>query len=278
MTGMVRTFIAGLLLAAAVFAETKSDVEFVRRGDTPLTLDAWVPDGPGPFPAVIIVHGGGFVRGDKQTYVKPLFPVLTDAGFAWFTINYRLAPGNRFPDPVHDVEDAVRWVMRNAREYKVDPKRVALIGESAGGHLVSWVAVTSAKQLGLRAVVPIYAPHDLLGRAKQTGKASEGMQALLDIGSDVTPASEAILRKASPYHQVRGSTPPILLIHGTADQQVPYEQSVAMQKKLKAAGVSVDLYTVPDGAHGMGSWTKLPGTADVEWKKYLVAWLKAKLK
>src|SRR5688572_4828811 len=184
----MRMIVVVLALAFSALAELKSDIEFVRRGDTPLVLDAWVPDGAGPFPAVIIVHGGGFVRGDKQTYVKPLFPVLSEAGFAWFTINYRLAPGNRFPDPVHDVEDAVRWVMKHAKEYKVDTRRVALTGESAGGHLVSYVAVTSAKQLGLRAVVPIYAPHDLLGRAKQSGKSSEGMQALLNIPSDLTPA------------------------------------------------------------------------------------------
>lgn len=161
------------LIAAASQAEMRSDIEFTKRGTESLTLDAWVPDGAGPFPAVIIVHGGGFVRGDKQTYVKPLFPVLTDAGFAWFTINYRLAPGAKFPAPVQDVEDAVRWVMRNARQYKVDPKRVALTGESAGGHLVSYVAVTSARKLGLRTVVPIYAPHDLLGRAQNQGKPSE---------------------------------------------------------------------------------------------------------
>ena len=268
--------VAILVLAAGALADLKSDIEFVRRGDTPLTLDAWVPDGPGPFPAVIIVHGGGFVRGDKQTYVKPLFPVLSEAGFAWFTINYRLAPGNRFPDPIRDVEDAVRWVMKNARAYKVDSRRVALTGESAGGHLVSWVAVTSAKQLGLRAVVPIYAPHDLLGRARQTGKASEGMQALLNIGQELTPDTEAVLQKASPYYHVQKGIPPILMIHGTSDQQVPYEQSVAMQKKLKAAGADVDLHTVPDGGHGMGSWEKLPSSQ--EWKKYLVEWLRKKLK
>src|SRR5262245_41173602 len=183
---MIRIAFAFLVVTAGLLAELKSEVEFVRRGDTALTLDAWVPDGPGPFPAVVIVHGGGFVRGDKQSYVKPLFPILSEAGFAWFTINYRLAPGNRFPDPIHDVEDAVRWVMKHAKEYKVDPKRVALTGESAGGHFVSYIATTSATQLGLRTVIPIYAPHDFLGRSKQTGRVSEGVQALLNIGQELT--------------------------------------------------------------------------------------------
>lgn len=73
-------------LAAAIGALT-SDIEYGKAGGVSLTLDAHVPDGRGPFPAVIMVHGGSFNKGDKQTYVQPLFQPLTDAGFAWFTIN-----------------------------------------------------------------------------------------------------------------------------------------------------------------------------------------------
>jgi dipeptidyl aminopeptidase/acylaminoacyl peptidase len=69
--------------------------------------------------------------------------------------------------------------------------------------------------------------------------------------------------------------PPILLIHGTADAQVPYDQSVEMRKKLKSLGVPCDLFTVPNGAHGMGSWEKLPSQ---EWKSYLASWLRNTLR
>lgn len=272
---MKTAFLAFVLAAGFAKAEMRTDVEFARRVVESLTLDAYVPDGPGPFPAVIIVHGGGFIRGDKQTYVKPLFPVLTDAGFAWFTINYRLAPQAKFPEPVRDVEDAVRWVMRHAREYKVDPKRVALTGESAGGHLVSYVAVTSASKLGLRAVIPIYAPHDLLGPAREQGEPSENIQAFVGVGGDLTPEAAAKLEKASPYYHAQKNMPPILLIHGTKDAQVPYEQSVRMRAKLKQLGVPCDLITVEDGAHGMSSWDKLPVR---DWKPRLVEWLRANLK
>src|SRR5215831_14573003 len=68
----------------------KTDIEFAKIGSVSLTLDAFVPEGPGPFPTCILVHGGGFVRGDKQTYIRPLFGPLSEAGFTWFTINYRL--------------------------------------------------------------------------------------------------------------------------------------------------------------------------------------------
>ena len=95
----MRILLLGLLVGCGLWAELKSDIEFVRRGETPLTLDAWVPDGPGPFPAVIIVHGGGFVRGDKQTYVKPLFPVLSDAGLFGSRSTSGSRPATASPTP-----------------------------------------------------------------------------------------------------------------------------------------------------------------------------------
>ncbi|MDZ4801512.1 MAG: alpha/beta hydrolase [Bryobacteraceae bacterium] len=89
---------ATLTLTLTLTAAEHKDVVFAERADGNLTLDAFVPDTSGPHPAAIIVHGGGWVRGDKQTYVQPLFPVFTDARYAWFSINYRLAPAHRFPD------------------------------------------------------------------------------------------------------------------------------------------------------------------------------------
>src|SRR5262249_29542197 len=129
------------------------DVPFTKVGADTLTLDAYVPEGDGPFPAAIVVHGGGFVNGDKQTYVKPLFDPLTDANFAWFTINYRLAPNHKYPAAVEDVESAIRYVRSHAAQYKVDPNRIALIGESAGGHLVSMVGARNKPDARVNAVV-----------------------------------------------------------------------------------------------------------------------------
>src|SRR5262245_52269181 len=102
---------AALLLAAfslrAADPPLKTDIEFAKVGKVSLTLDAFVPEGPGPFPTCILVHGGGFVRGDKQTYIKPIFAPLAEAGFTWFTINYRLAPEHRFPACAEDVVTAI---------------------------------------------------------------------------------------------------------------------------------------------------------------------------
>ncbi len=88
-----------LLLASSGFAGFTSEVEFPKAGGVSFSLDASIPEGKGPFPAVIIVHGGGWRNGDKQTFVKPLFEPLTKAGFTWFTVNYRLGSCLSLPRP-----------------------------------------------------------------------------------------------------------------------------------------------------------------------------------
>lgn len=267
-----------LLLAAGGRAAMKTGVEFARPGAVSLTLDAWVPDGPGPFPTVVLVHGGGWTKGDKQTFITPLFPPLTKAGFAWFTINYRLAPQYHFPAPVEDVETAIEWVKAHAREYKVDVRRIALVGESAGGHLVGFVGARDGKKLGLAAVVPFYGPHDLAGivqEAEKAGRPIVPIQQLLGF-EKVDDAALRLLREASPISHVTRGLPPFLLIHGSADQTVDYQQSVRMCERLRAAGDSCELYTVEGAPHGVGAWEKNP--AFQGYKVKLVEWLKAVMK
>ena len=95
----------------AAAAETYKDVQFSHAGGVDLRFDASIPDGAGPFAAAIVVHGGGWVRGDRRTDVAPLFKPLEDAGIAWFSIDYRLqADPMRFGVAVNDVEAAVRFV------------------------------------------------------------------------------------------------------------------------------------------------------------------------
>lgn len=82
---------------AFTFPGLKQDIEFTKVEDVSLTLDAFVPEGSGPFVTCILVHGGGFTKGDKHSFITPLFEPLAKAGFTWFTINYRLAPQHRWP-------------------------------------------------------------------------------------------------------------------------------------------------------------------------------------
>src|SRR5271163_598310 len=103
-----------LMTTLGYAAEIRTDIEYSRAGGTSLRLDASIPEGTGPFPAAVIVHGGGWVRGDKKIDVAPLFKPLSDAGIAWFSINYRLADDPLlFGIAIHDVEAAVRFVKDN---------------------------------------------------------------------------------------------------------------------------------------------------------------------
>ena len=108
-----------------------------------LTLDAYVPECEGPFPTCILVHGGGFTKGDKHSFKTPLFEPLAKAGFTWFTINCRLAPQHRWPACAEDVASAIRWVKAHAADYKGDLNRIVIICESADGKLVSQLSVTA---------------------------------------------------------------------------------------------------------------------------------------
>lgn len=267
----------GLLIIslAPLAAELRSDIEFAKPGGVSLTLDAYVPEGKGPFPTVIIVHGGGWVNGTKTSYVPPLFEPLTKGGFTWFTINYRLAPMHRFPAQTDDVFEAIRWVKKHAKEYKVDPKRIALVGESAGGHMVAYAGARGKGDTKVAAVIPFYGVHDFSARAKKMGAIGEPVQKLLDIDAP-GPAAEEKMRAASPITYVHKGMPPFLMIHGTEDRAVPYDQSPLMCAKMKEAGVPCEVFTVEGAPHGIGPWEKNP--AFQRYKEKMIEWLRQTLK
>ncbi len=249
------------------------DIEFAHPDGVSLTLDVHVPNGAGPFPTAVLVHGGGWVAGDKQQYITYIFQPLTDAGFVWFSINYRLAPQFRFPADAEDVEAAIRFVKANAAKYKVDPKRIALIGESAGGHLVSYVGARSKKNQ-LAAVVSMYGIHDFVAAAVAWKPLPHELLDLFGIPA-VDADTVPLLVKASPVEYISKDMPPFLLMHGSKDEDVPYEQSLEMCDRMKKAGAHCELITVEGAPHGMDHWESHP-----EWlwyKKVLVDWLKKTL-
>lgn len=273
---LLTAWVCCAVFATAARAEMRKDIEFAKPGGFSLTLDAYVPDGAGPFPTVIIVHGGGFARGDKQTYVPPLFEPLSQAGFAWFTINYRMHPQFKFHDAVEDIEAAIRFVKAHAKEYKVDLRHVVLMGESAGGTLVSFVAVQNKSAIKLAAVVPFYGVHDWHQRAEEEAAGKIGpsiWREFFSVPAGNSPEAIKRMREVSAATYIKKGLPPFLLIHGTEDAQVNYQQSVVMQQRMKKAGNVCDLITVEGGPHGMGVITKFPDT-----KVKMIDWLRSTLK
>jgi acetyl esterase len=267
------------LLTASLFAasyQVTPDIEYSSPGGESLKLDAHIPDGKGPFPAVILVHGGGWTAGHKTVnFVQALFPVLDKTGMAWFTIDYRLAPKYPYPAARVDVESAVQWVKANAKEYKVDPKKIALMGESAGGHLVNLVGVKN--DVGVAAVVCFYGPIDMeIFSKKFQGKpATAGMKSFFLI-DDYDDAAIAKLHEASPRTYLSKKTPPFLIIHGTRDEAVPYDQATLHVKLFKERGIPVELITVHNGVHGVMNWEKDPQF--YTYKQPMIDWLRKTLK
>jgi alpha-L-fucosidase 2 len=267
--------LAGCTQAGA--AGLQLDIEYGRAGGESLKLDAWVPEGVGPFPAVILVHGGGWTSGDKSGgprggYMAPMHAPLQRAGFAWFSINYRLAPKHRYPACIDDVETAIRWVKAHAAEYRVDPRRIGLSGESAGGHLVALAAVRADERTRLAAIVPFYGVFDLTRMTTPGAELRKNFVALFDRKVADEPAL-TLLREASPLPQVKRGLPPFLLVHGTADTTVPIAQSETMRARLRDAGVPVELLKVEGGVHGMLGWKAIAP----DYQDRVVAWLQRTL-
>ena len=279
------------LVGAALLAGApldKQDVEYGRPGGHALLLDLHVPDGAGPVPAAILVHGGGFDGGSKSTNVRPLFDVLADAGFAWFSIDYRMAPEFRFPEARDDMAAAIRWVKDHAAEYQVDAAKIAIIGESAGGFLVNYAGTHETPETKVAAVVDFYGPVDYARLAKERRDHPERFNmtsinrhmanggSMRFFGADAPDAEGlAKLRAVSPLFAVHRGMPPFLCIHGTNDDQVSYGQSQAMCKAMRKVRVACKLITIDGGGHGMGGWQaeKLQ-----YWKSDMVAWLKKTLR
>ena len=236
---------AGLLLAATAWAAKSEDgLIYGEAGGEKLTMDYYPPDGPPPHPIAIIIHGGDFVRGtSKNNSEAYCADFLAPAGYAVFSINYRLAPKHPYPAMVQDVQRAIRYLRRNARKWKADPNRIALVGGSAGGYLSNMAGILNADGIRdakdpvdrtsarVQAVVTLFGPSDFRNQ-----RVDESLQALL--GSLIKEKGlEAALAEASPAMHIKTIEPPFLLIHGDQDKSVPLYQSTHLQAALKAVGI-----------------------------------------
>lgn len=247
-----------------------------RPGFRPRLLDVQVPAAEGPLPAVVWIHGGGWMDGDRR-YPPPTVPVellhgtVLAAGLALVSVDYRHSLEAPFPAQLHDVKAAIRYVRTFADVFGIDPDRIAVWGESAGGHLAALAGLTGphspdaaalegAEGVGegdtsVRAVVDWYGVSDLVAvREHPMPPMPPGVEfpdpydALLGGTEEERPA---LARTASPvtYAVAGAALPPFLLIHGTQDGLVPYNQSEALDAALREAGGESTLQPVEDADH-----------------------------
>jgi acetyl esterase len=253
------------------------DIEYARVGAASLRMDASLPAMSQNAPAVVLVHGGGWVRGDRRVDVQPLFKPLSDAGFAWFSITYRLATDmTQFGVAISDVQDAVRYVRSHAATFNIDPDKIALIGESAGGQLAAMAALRGRGDTAVKAVVAFYAPSDLVSLINSSNYVPAQIRACMR-GTPWGNLFMAGLSQLSPIDNVRHDMPPFLLIHGTADGLVPFRQSTEMCERMKKAGASCELYPVAGAGHGIWLWESAPQLASA-YKHKMLTWLGQQLR
>ena len=236
-------------------ARMQNDIVYGQAGGTDLVMDAALPESRVPTPAVILVHGGGWVRGDRRVEVRPLFQPLSDAGFAWFSISYRLASDiTQFGVAVDDVETAIRYVKSHATQFNIDPNRIALVGESAGGQLAAMAALKGGEAASVRALVAFYTPTDLVSLIKNSNFIPSQIRNQV-IGTPWERLVLAGLSQLSPVDNVRRNMPPVLLIHGTSDSLVPFQQSTQMCDRMRSVGAACEVFPIEGAGHGMRWWS-----------------------
>jgi acetyl esterase/lipase len=263
-------------------ASLRRDVEYGCADGESLRLDVCSPDGPGPHPVAILVHGGGWSSGDKAGAEKPgsgaditpWFAPLTRAGFVWVSINYRLAPAHPWPAGFSDVQTAIRWVKAHAAEFGGDPARIVLFGHSAGGQLACLAAVTANDDTRVQALVGCAAVTDLELDSVARGGLSRSLQDLFHLSPALTPPVRELLRAQSPVHRIGGRPPPCLLLHGDADKTVALQQSRNFRDALLAAGGTCELWVLPGAGHRLASWDK----ADPAYPEKMTVWLQQVLR
>jgi len=250
---------AGFTVPKNLIWEPDLEYSIVGGKGQRLALDVVRPiESASPLPAIVCIHGGGFRAGDREHYL-PLCVRLAQHGYIAATVSYRLSPMYQFPAPVQDVKAAIRWLRANARRFNLDPERIGVTGESAGGHLALFAGLTpdvpelegSGSNLDqssrVACVVNYYGPADF---TKSYGKSVDAAEVLpLFLGGDLDHEREAH-RRASPLNWVTPRAAPVLTIHGTADPYVAYEQAVWITERLQNAGVEAELETIQGGGHG----------------------------
>jgi acetyl esterase/lipase len=230
----------------------EKDVDYLGA-DRAEKCDLYLPADPPAgkrFPAVVIIHGGGFTGGDKgAAREQNIGNTLAANGYVGMSINYVLAAAGKptWPQNLHECKTAVRWLRKNAERLHVDPNRIGTIGGSAGGHLATMLALTGpdakldpAGPYGeyscrVRCAVDLYGPAEL---TKPTAMIAGTPEQAPDL-----------YKQASPITHATKDDPPVLILHGTADKTVPYQQSELLASVLKKVGIKHELMLIEGAPH-----------------------------
>ena len=237
-----------------VYGKTTDGVE--------LKLDVWsakINSEKKMNPAIVLVHGGGWVSGDKgqTTYWNQL---MNDLGYTVFDVQYRMPPNAKWKDEVGDIKSALGWVLENADTYQIDPEKINLMGQSAGGNLAMLAAYsmgdkqlpasTNVPEVSINSVVNMYGPADMTLFYKDS-PSIEYVRGVMEEYIGGSPSQFADRYKTlSPIDYIQENSPPTITLLGTGDRIVPIEQGQVLDKELTLKNVAHEFYLLPDVDHG----------------------------
>lgn len=242
------------------------NMTYSRANNAELKLDLYLPrDRKTPVPTVMFIHGGGWVEGSKEIDVLNLLPYLS-LKFAVVNVGYRLGRTSLAPAAVEDCRCALRWIERNAKRFNLDTTRIVLTGISAGGHLalitgmlpaqnvfdrpcptddsVRWNSGTET-QPKVAAIVNVFGITDVADLLEGANAKHYAIEWFGSMGGRTELA-----RQVSPLTHVRAGLPPVITIHGDADDIVPYSHAVRLHDALEREKVPNQLFTIKGGGHG----------------------------
>lgn len=291
-------FVAALVSAVAQTPPVKTTYVYKTAGELKIELDVYRGVGKTLRPGIFWIHGGALIGGNRGNIHPKQLARYIEAGFNVVSIDYRLAPETKLPEILSDVEDAWRWVQKNARKLAgIDPKRVAVVGHSAGGYLTLTTGYRVKPRP--RALVAFYGYGDIAGDwytkpdpfyasrppvSEQEARNSvggrplsgptasnqrfryylylrqQGLWAKEVSGIDPATRPEAF-RPFCPVSNVTGKFPPTMLLHGDKDTDVPVGQSDQMAALLKQHGVACEFVRVAGAGHGFDGRMNDPATA-----------------
>ncbi len=254
--------IANSNAAESNFGSSIQDIEFGRVRERALKLDLHLPLGKPRAPLIVWVHGGAWRSGSKKN--MPLGKLVAE-GYAVASVDYRLSTEAKFPAQIHDLKAAIRFLRSHGPEWKLPTKKILIAGDSAGGHLAALVGVSNgnaelqgnlgddrAQSSDVQGIISFYGAANLTTILNQSTPhgLSVRVPALELLLGDLPTNAPALARLASPVFHVTKSAPPLLLLHGDQDPQMPVNQALELEGAYQKAGAPVQLEIVHGAAHG----------------------------
>lgn len=239
-----------------------TDIEYAAVDNHRLLLDLYIPEAQTNPQLLVWVHGGAWRAGSKSN--MPLIP-LVNQGYAVASVEYRLSPVAKFPAQIHDIKAAIRFLRGSASKYGYHADKIGILGSSAGGHLVALMGVTNhhrelegdlgefdQESSAVDAIVDYYGPTNFMTILNQSTPhgLSVRVPALQLLLGTRPEENTALAKLASPVFHVDARDPPLLMIHGDQDPQVPINQSHELHGAYKKQNLDVTFEVIHGGAHG----------------------------